>query len=249
MNVPIQFPHLVWVHIIGGLIGLLAGTAAMTYRKGSQRHGLAGDVFVIAMMCMSGTGAFMGWMNHLHGLPGGQMANFFNGTFVFYLVATGWLTARRTQPETSAIDSLGCGVAAAIGSGMYLYAWRALHDPQGLADGYPAGIYFFFGSMAFLCAAGDVRMLIRGGVTGTMRVVRHLWRMSFAFLIAVFSFFLGQQKVFPASWRGNPVWFAPPIAALVLLVYWFARVKITGTYKRKVVARAGAPELNRVTAA
>ncbi len=240
-----HFPHLVWLHIVGGLVGLLAGTAAMISRKGSKRHGLAGDVFVIAMLCMAGAGAYMGWMNHLAGVAGGQMANFFNGTFVCYLVATGWITARRTQPETSVADSLGCGVAAAIGSGMYLYAWRALHEPSGLADGYPAGIYFFFGSMAFLCAVGDVRMLIRGGVAGANRILRHLWRMSFAFLIAVFSFFLGQQQVFPAAWRGNPVWFAPPIAALLLLMYWFVRVKFTGSYRRKSVESA--PALHRVT--
>jgi len=45
-------------------------------------------------------------------------------------------------------------------------------------------------------------MLLHGGVSGAKRIVRHLWRMSFAFWIAAFSFLLGQQKVMPAYIRG-----------------------------------------------
>jgi hypothetical protein len=71
-----RFPHLVWLHIAGGLVGILAGTAAMTFRKGSRRHALAGDTFVIAMMAMSGTGGLMGLSNHFAGLST-QLMNFF----------------------------------------------------------------------------------------------------------------------------------------------------------------------------
>ena len=34
------------VHICAGTLGLLSGTAAMSFRKGSPRHVLAGKVFV-----------------------------------------------------------------------------------------------------------------------------------------------------------------------------------------------------------
>lgn len=49
----------------------------------------------------------------------------------------------------------------------------------------PVAPYFVFGALALLSAAGDVRMLVRGEVSGTNRIVRHLWRMSVAFFIAV----------------------------------------------------------------
>jgi hypothetical protein len=39
------------------------------------------------------------------------------------------------------------------------------------------GMAFFMGSMLLLAAAGDLRMLLRGGLFGSLRVVRHLWRM------------------------------------------------------------------------
>jgi uncharacterized membrane protein len=34
------------VHILAGTAGLLSGTAALCFRKGSRRHALAGKIFV-----------------------------------------------------------------------------------------------------------------------------------------------------------------------------------------------------------
>jgi len=62
-------------------------------------------------------------------------------------------------------------------------------------DGVPVGIMFFIGSVMLLAAAGDVRMLVRGGVFGPKRIARHLWRMCFGLFIAAGSFFLGPSTV------------------------------------------------------
>jgi hypothetical protein len=35
---------------------------------------------------------------------------------------------------------------------------------------------FFMGSVMLVAAAGDVRMLVCGGVLGAKRIARHLWR-------------------------------------------------------------------------
>jgi|SRR5271156_6753438 len=230
-----RFPHLVLLHIAGGVVGILAGTAAMTFRKGSRRHALAGDVFVIAMLAMSGTGALMALSDHFAG-QNTQLMNFFNGILVFYLVATGWATARRADGETNLFDRVAFLAAFAVGAAMIAYGLKAAASPTGSIDDNPTGIYFFFGSVALLSAAGDIRMMLRGTILATQRIVRHLWRMSFAFLIAVFSFFLGQQKVFPASWRGNPIWWAPPIAVLILMIFWLVRVRFANAYKKRVAS-------------
>jgi hypothetical protein len=74
-------------------------------------------------------------------------------------------------------------------------------------------------------------MLVRGSLLGTQRIVRHLWRMNVAFLIAALSFFLGQQKVMPASWRGSKWLFVPPLLVLVMLIYWVVRVMFTKKYR------------------
>src|ERR1700686_4792774 len=93
----------------------------------------------------------------------------------------------------------------------------------GLKPDFPSAPYFIFGSVALLSAAGDVRMLVRGGVSGTKRIVRHLWRVSIAFFIAAASFFLGQQKVTPAYMRGSKFFLVPPLLILIVLTYWLCR--------------------------
>jgi hypothetical protein len=50
------------------------------------------------------------------------------------------------------------------------------------------------GSVCLLAALGDIRMLVRGGVLGTKRIARHLWRMCFGLFIAAGSFFLGPSN-------------------------------------------------------
>jgi len=40
-------------HICAGTLGLLSGTAAISFRKGSRRHALAGKIFVASMLTMA----------------------------------------------------------------------------------------------------------------------------------------------------------------------------------------------------
>jgi amino acid permease len=100
---------------------------------------------------------------------------------------------------------------------------------------------FFMGSVMLLAAAGDIRMLVRGGVFGAKRIVRHLWRMCFGLFVATGSFFLGQQQVFAAWLRKTNVLFVPALLSLVLLIFWLFRVWFTSTYRKKpVVAQSEA---------
>src|SRR5690348_17592826 len=85
------------VHICGGTVGLLSGTAAMSFRKGSPRHVLAGKIFVASMLVMAAGAAYLGVTRH-------QPANVGGGIFTFYLILTAWLTARRGDGETSKLD-------------------------------------------------------------------------------------------------------------------------------------------------
>jgi hypothetical protein len=69
------------------------------------------------------------------------------------------------------------------------------------------GMYFFLGSVALLSAAEDVRMLWHGGVSGALRIARHLWRMCFALFIASASLFLARPQLFPALLRKTGIVF------------------------------------------
>jgi hypothetical protein len=224
-----RFSPMLLLHIAGGITGILSGFVAMCFRKGSRGHAVSGTVFVIAMLCMSGAGAYMAFMKS-------QTGNLMGGVMTFYMVSTAWATARHRDGETGAFDCGALLVALAFGAVAVTFGVRAVQSETGLKDGYPPAIYFIWGLVALLSAAGDLRMLLRGGVFfGSQRIVRHLWRMCLGLFIATGSFFLGQQKVFPASFRGLWIWFVPAFLPLLLLIYWLIRVRFTSAYKKKMI--------------
>src|SRR5256886_12841210 len=95
-----------------------------------------------------------------------------------------------------------------------------------------------------VAAAGDVRMLVRGGVLGAKRIARHLWRMCFGLFIAAGSFFLGPsnrplrllsavglgQHLSPALFSTG-LYLVLTILPLILLIFWLIRVRFAKTHK------------------
>jgi len=215
-----RLPILVF-HICAGLLGLLSGAAAMSFRKGSRRHRVAGNVFVISMLSMAASAVVLG--------------NVIGGLLTIYLIATAWATGRRRDGETSMFDWGALLVALAAGTVTMISGIEVANSPSGSKNGVPAGMILFLGSVALLAAAGDVRMLVRGGVFGVHRIVRHLWRMCFGLFIATGSFFIGQPQVFPVALRKTNLLFIPGILPLVLLIFWLFRVRFTNADKRKSV--------------
>jgi len=128
-------------------------------------------------------------------------------------------------------------IPSLVGIGLWILGLQVVYGHARPANGVPLGMYFFMGSVMLLAAAGDIRMLARGGVFGTKRIVRHLWRMCFGLFIATGSFFLGQQQVFPAFIRKTNVLFVPAILPLLLLIFWLFRVRFTNAYKGKSTPR------------
>jgi hypothetical protein len=226
-----RFSPILVLHISAGIIGILSGTAAMSFRKGSPRHALAGKVFVISMLTMAAGAVYLAVLKHQNNNVGG-------GVLTFYLVATAWVTAKRRDGETSIFDWFALLIPLWAGIGGWINGLEAVHSPTGSKYGVPAGMHFFLGSVMLLAAAGDVRMLLRGGVFGAQRIVRHLWRMCFGLFIATGSFFLGQgSKVFPAFILKTNILFIPAILPLILLIFWLFRVHFTNAYKRMSTPR------------
>jgi hypothetical protein len=234
------------VHIAAGTLGLLAGTAAMIFRKGSRRHALAGRVFVVAMLTMASFAAYIAIGRH-------EPSNIGGGVFTFYLILTAWLTARRKDGETSRFDWVVLVIPLALG----LLTWKngiaIVRSGVDSPDGVPVGMSFFMGTVMLLAAAGDVRMLVGGGVAGAQRIARHLWRMCFGLFIAAGSFFLGPsnrplrllsaaglgQHLSPALFSTG-VYLTLTLLPLVLLVYWLVRVRFTNFDKGKSIQVATA---------
>ena len=213
------------IHICAGVVGVLSGAAAMSFRKGSRWHRVAGNVFFVAMCVMGSTAVYLG--------------NVVGGLLACYLVATAWLTARRREGETNIFDWAAFLFALTVGVLLMAHGVRLATGAVAPKPGVPVGMIFLLGFVALLAATGDLRMLVRGGVFGRQRIVRHLWRMCFSFFIATGSFFLGQQQVFPKAWRGAAVWFVPALLPLAAMIFWLIRVRFKNAYKRKSVPGSG----------
>lgn len=184
----------------------------MSFRKGSRWHGIAGNVFVVAMLVMGSTASYLSVLKGQSGL---------GGLFACYLVVTAWSTARRRGGEKSVIDWGALVFVLAFGVLSMMGGIEAARSPTGSLNGVPAGMILFLGSVALLAAAGDIRMLVRG-LSNTERIARHLWRMCFALFIATGSF-LAQKRVIAIL--GGPKILLLSVIPLILLIYWLIRVR------------------------
>jgi hypothetical protein len=227
------------VHICAGSLGLLSGTAAMLFRKGSRGHVLAGRVFVASMLTMGVFAVYLAITKH-------QPNNVGGGILTVYLIGTAWLTARRRDGETSRFDWVVLLIPLALGILTWMNGIKVVRSGASSQDGVPVGMSFFMGSVMLLAAAGDVRMVVRGGVFGAKRIARHLWRMCFGLFIAAGSFFLGPsnrplrllstvglgQHLSPALFS-TTLYFILTLLPLVLLIFWVVRVRFTNAYNGK----------------
>src|SRR5580704_10937907 len=116
---------LLLLHIVAGTLGMLSGFVAVFLLKGSRRHGLAGNVFVVAMLVLSASGAYMAFMKS-------QPGNVLGGTLTFYLVATGWFTARHQEIETRIFDWGALLVVLAVAGFNLTYGVEAATGADGL---------------------------------------------------------------------------------------------------------------------
>lgn len=221
-------PVLLPIHIVAGLISLASGFLALYTLKGGTVHKKSGIVFVFAMLTMASAGA---WIAVLASQP----ANIAGGTITLYLVTTGLLTLRLRDDRSPSFDVVTMIVAIAISIYCLNVAVSAVRSPTGRVNGVPPHPMFVFAGVALLGSLGDLRSVIVGGLRGTHRISRHLWRMCFAMFIATGSFFLGQAKVFPKPIRIIPLLAIPVVLVLVTMFYWMLRVPLTKWYRRRAI--------------
>jgi uncharacterized membrane protein len=233
------------VHICAGSVGLLSGTAAISFRKGSARHALAGKIFVASMLTLAVGAVYLAITRH-------QPNNIGGGILTFYLIGTAWLTARRRDGETSRFDWLVLLIPLTLGVLTWMNGLKVVRSGADSQDGVPVGMIFFMGSVMLLAAAGDIRMLVRGGVSGTKRIARHRWRMCFGLFIAAGSFFMGPsnrplrllstvgigQHLSPALFSTS-LYLILTILPLILLIFWLVRVRFKNAYNGQPMPPGG----------
>lgn len=212
------------LHICAGTTGLLSGAVAISFRKGSRRHGIAGRVFVASMLSLGASAMYLAAMKH-------DTGNFIGGLLTIYLITTAWLTARRRDGETSMLDWAALFIPLGIGLSNFIVGVQKLKNPAAPNDGIPVGMNFFMGCMILLLAAGDVRMLVRG-ISPIQRILRHLWRMCFALFFATGSIFIARPHLFPAWLSTTHILFLLGVLPLLLMIFWLIRVRFTNAFKK-----------------
>ena len=210
---------LLYTHIGGGAVGMVSGAVALFTRKGAWLHRRAGDVFLIAMLGMAVVGACVA--PFLHDRPS-TVAGF----MTLYLLATGFLAVHRPAGQSGRLEIAGLLVALAVVAAGAIFIVQARSSPTGTVDGQPPQAFYMFLVVGMIAAASDLKVILRGGITGGARIARHLWRLCTALTVATGSFFLGQPRFVPHSLHGSPLLFVPVFLPLLLMAYWLIRVRL-----------------------
>jgi uncharacterized membrane protein len=122
-----------YLHIGAGSVGLLSGVAAFVFRKGSALHRLAGKVFVVSMLIMSGIGACVAPF-----LPTPERASVIAGILTFYLVLSSWMAIKRKPGMIGKFDYGLLLTSLSITAAAAFFIWLASQSTSGKLDGQPA---------------------------------------------------------------------------------------------------------------
>ena len=221
-----------FIHIVAGSIGLVTGYAALYSTKGAPLHRRAGRAFVYAMlvMCVAGT-----IVSATQGIA--EAINIPAGVLTAYLALTAFTTVKPARRADRWISVGAMLTALAVGVTSLSFGFEAVAN-GGMRNGMPAFPFFMFGTVGMIASIGDLRVLRSGALTGSARIARHLWRMTFALFIAAMSFFIGQADVIPEPLRIRPLIALPVLDVFVTMCYWLWRVRVRRALRGLVLVKA-----------
>ena len=216
---------LVFVHILSGALGLLAGFSILFSAKGSPSHKLVGRAFFCSMMILGLTGAIIGFARWIP-------LSALNGLLICYFVLTSLLVIRRRGPNTRRYEWLLALVGSILIVAYVVFGFEARGMPDGKLGGFPGMIYFVFAGITAVAVVGDGRYLRVSSPSGRGWVVRHLWRMFFPFFMAAAAFFLGQAKLFPPAIQQSASIFLPVVIVVGAMLFWSVQVGFATAWGR-----------------
>jgi hypothetical protein len=199
------------VHVTAAGIALVAGFVALYAPKGRAWHRKSGMLFVGSMLVM--------------GLGAAVLGNVLGGLLVVYYVVTAQLALRPPSSTWRRLHVGGMLLALALGAVAVAESVTALAFGDGTLDGSPAAPGVVLGGIALLSGLSDFRVIRSGGLAGTARLRRHLWRMCFALFFSSGSFFLGQADEIPEPLRIGPLLVTLAFLPLATMVYWLWRTR------------------------
>jgi uncharacterized membrane protein len=216
-----------FIHVAAGAIALVSGFIALFTRKGGILHRRAGAVFVASMLVMAAFAACLAVM-----VPG-QTVNLFIAAFVSYLVSTAWVTIRSREGAIGLAEKIALLVSLDLCAPFAVLSCQlALGLPPLFESAMPfkgpllVAIYSFTFVLG-MAAIGDARVVFGGGIRGSRRIARHLWRMLLGLTLATGSAFTnGLARLLPGPYHVPAAFFLPQFLPLALLLFWLIRVRL-----------------------
>ena len=215
---------IVWaIHTPAGTLALVTAVVAMCAKKGSARHRKAGSYFTASMMVMLVSGIAAAYLKD-------SINDIMLGAIVLYTLFTAWLAVHHKKNETGVLEGIALiwVVGFAIAAFSISTGWREADAPP-LTD-VPPLAYLVWGGFAILCALGDIRNLYQSGLSGTQRIIRHVWRIGFSLVWAALAFTDKIVKLLGANIKSMQeeqiilIVAVPALLIITTIVYWITRI-------------------------
>ena len=204
---------IVWViHTPAGAVALVASVVIVLTKKGTQFHRKAGHCFTVSMLIMLLSALVAATLKESTG-------DVLLSAVILYTVSTAWLSAHHKKIDTGALEYVALVWIIAVG-----VAAAFLHTQW--TGGEVPNMYPFWAILATLCAIGDIRNIVTGGLTGIHRITRHVWRMGFSLLWATLALTDKIIKIQGSDVKQLPTGEAlyivavPTSLVLMIMLYW-----------------------------
>lgn len=208
---------IVWaIHAPAGTLVLVTAVVAMFAKKGSEIHRKAGSCFTVSMMVMLVSGIAAAYLKD-------SIDDMMLGAIVLYTVFTAWLAVHHKKNETGLLEVMALIwiVGFAITAFSISMGWREVEVPSA---------YLIWGGLAILCALGDIRNLYQSGLSGTQRIIRHVWRIGFSLVWAALAFTDKIVKMLGANLKSMQeeqlllIVAIPTVLILTTILYWITKI-------------------------
>lgn len=208
---------LLWLHIAGGMSGLVSGFANTINKKGGPSHRLFGRIYVASMFCATLSGVILAFLKENQFL-------FLVGVFSFYLCFSGWrvLNYKKTQPfKVLPIDYLVALITVFFSIVMIVSGFH--FNERGSMNLNPVLIVFGIGGL--FISVVDLRKFFKAKKVGQAKftwLYTHVGRMGGSFISAVTAFIVVNFEFLPPL----VLWLGPSLIGTIFISSSIRRLKL-----------------------
>lgn len=201
------------IHITFGFSSLLCALGAMLSTKGQYRHRKFGRCFFYSMSGVFVTAIPLAIITQ-------SLFLLLIAIFSYYLAFSGWRYAKNRSGLPQKMDWVVGMVMLTASLAMIILGGYHFNG-----DSYKSIVLLVFGVIGSILSFTDLKDFRSGGVSGNLRIVKHLSAMLGATIAALTAFLVTNFSVQPAI----ILWLAPTVVLVPVIVWWKKRV-LAGKY-------------------